>query len=310
MALAFKRSTAEADAAIVSSNNSIKEWYNPPSNPALIADWESAKAVQGVSKQNPNSEEGPKNITIVNWMRDNASYFHSVWGDIKYKGDFALTVALKHIDKVVVHFDDKSPSGKYNTYTTEIKGKDVHVVVHFDFDNYPQQLTLDTIDETVWSHLETVANISFHQKKNHILTYESSNLKGCKDKIKEVIGRELPVDVDWDPIEKITGRTEQYSNKPPVPNNYLALYFLDEQTASGFYGAQWSVDALCKDDLGKSAFNDTFDKVVLHVASGSGGHTVTKNGKELHFNFVVNFADFNNQSTDYSDLAKKIEASL
>jgi len=313
VALAFKRAVAEAEAEVTTANESIKGWYNPPVIPALIMDYESAKAVQGNSNQNPNSVEGPKSISIVNWVKDYASRFHSVWGDIQYKDDKnALPIALKHIDKVIVHFDDKSPSGKYNTYSTRIEGKDVHITVHFDFDNYPQQLDLTEVDKVVWAHLEKVANISFNMKKGKLLTYEYSALKTAVDKVKEVSGKDVPITIDFDAIEKLEGATEWYQDKPTAPHNFLALYFLDEITSGGLYGVQWSVDALCKDDMGKEAFRDSFDSIVVKVAGGSGtaNHTVTKNGKAITFNFVVDFSSYWNNSTDYSALAKQIEAIL
>ena len=72
MALAFKRAQAEAEKAIEGTNKSIAEWYKGPVNPAVIIDYDSAKAVEGISKQNPNSAEGPKSITIVNWVKENS----------------------------------------------------------------------------------------------------------------------------------------------------------------------------------------------------------------------------------------------
>lgn len=54
----------------------------------------------------------------------------SVWGDIQYKDkNYALPILLKHLDKVVLHVDDKSPKDHYNSYATEWKGKDLHITV-------------------------------------------------------------------------------------------------------------------------------------------------------------------------------------
>lgn len=58
MALAFKRAVTEAEKAIEAANASIQGWYKPPTNPALVFDFEGMKAIEGVSKQNPNSVEG------------------------------------------------------------------------------------------------------------------------------------------------------------------------------------------------------------------------------------------------------------
>ena len=75
-------------------SNRYQGWYKPPMDPALVFDFEAMKAIEGVSKQNPNSVEGyarsstcqpyltpissrPKNITCVNWVKENCSNFHS-----------------------------------------------------------------------------------------------------------------------------------------------------------------------------------------------------------------------------------------
>ena len=38
--------------------NRHQGWYKPPMDPALVFDFEAMKAIEGVSKQNPNSVEG------------------------------------------------------------------------------------------------------------------------------------------------------------------------------------------------------------------------------------------------------------
>lgn len=43
----------------------------------------------------------------------------------------AIPLMHKHIEKVVMHLDDKSNGKKYNSYSAEMKGKELHVTVHF-----------------------------------------------------------------------------------------------------------------------------------------------------------------------------------
>jgi len=318
MALAFKRAVAEAQKAVDSANESIKGWYSPPVNPALIVDFEGIKAVAGESTQNSNSENLPKNITCVNWVKDNASYFHSVWGDIQYKDkERALPIAIKHLDKVVVHVDDKSPAGAYNTYDVEFKGKDLHITVHLDFTNYPQQLSLTDdkshIDRRVIKHLDTVCNFTYELRKATAIGYESSQLNTYQKYMDEKLKKKFPIVVNWDSVLALAGESQEYSNYPPVPNNARGVYFLED--GRGFYNVYYAIETLVADELGLSAFLDTFDKVEVALSSGStdtysGPHTITKDGKTLKINYKLNLEDLTNARADYSAMAKQIEALL
>jgi len=319
MALAFKRAVGEAEKAVASANASIKEWYKPPVDPALVIDWDGIKAVEGVSTQNPNSVEGPKNISLVNWIKDYAGRFHSIWGDIQYKDkERALPIAIKYIDRVVVHMDDKSPAGKYNTYAVEWKGKDVHVTVHIDFSNYPQQLSLTDekgghVDQMVWAHLDEVGNMTYELRKATAIGYSSSQLNTYQKYLNDKLKKNIPLEVDWDSLVKLEGSSEEYSNKPPVPNRARAVTFLED--GRGFYNAYYAVETLVKDQLGLEAFLETFDKLHLSVAPGStevrsGPHSITKEGKTLKIQYKLNIGNFQNASADYSAMAKQIEALL
>jgi hypothetical protein len=320
MALAFKRAQAEAEKAVVSANASIKDWYKPPCDPALIIDYDGIKAVEGVSKQNPNSVEGPKNISLCNWIKDYASRFHSVWGDVQYKDKlYALPILNQHLDKVIVHMDDKGVAGKYNSYAVEWKGKDLHITVHIDFTNYPQQLSLTDekqgvhVDQAVWNHLDEVANITYEMRKSKSLNYESSQYNTYKKYLKDKIKKEIPIEVDWDSVFKLEGSSQEYSNHPAVPNRARGVYFLED--GKGFYYIYYAIETLVKDQMGMEAFLETFDKIHVSVAPGStetrsGPHSVTKDGKTLKFQFKLNLNDLTNASADYGAMAKVIESLL
>jgi len=316
MALAFKRAVAEAQAEIDSANASIKGWYSPPSDPALIINWEDMKKVEGNSTQNANSEEKPKSLTCVNWVKDNAGGFHSVWGNIQYKDDkHALPIALKYLDKVIISVDDKSPAGAYNTYSCEFRGKDLHITVHLDFTQYPQAFNLGdekfNIDWFVWGHLNDVGHIAYELKKTS-LTSGSSNLQTYQNYLAEKITKKkVPMEIDWESCFKCQGKSLEYENKPLVPNNYRAANYIDEKAC---YNVYYAIETLVKDDLGMDAFLDTFDKVVISVGTSteesSGPHAITKDGKTLKFQFKLNFENLQNASADYSEMAKQVEALL
>jgi hypothetical protein len=322
MALAFKRAVADAEKAVESANKSIQEWYKPPTNPALSFDYEGIKAIEGVSKQNPNSVEGPKNITLVNWVRDNASRFHSVWGDVQYKDKkYALDVLNKHLDKVIVHVDDKGVAGKYNSYNIEFKGKDLHIYVHIDFTNYPQQLNLADekgghVDYMIWDHLDQVGNITYEIRKANLINYESSPLNTYRKYLKEKVKKEIPIEINWDSLFALEGKSCEYSNKPDVPNRARAVNFLGDD-GKAIYNVYYSIETLVKDQMGMEAFLETFDKVHIGILPGgmlaaftTDPPKITKDGKTLKFEFQIAASNFQNARNDYSKMAKQIEALL
>jgi len=214
--------------------------------------------------------------------------------------------------------DDKSPAGKYNTYSVEWKGKELHITVHIDFTNYPQQLNLADekgghVDQQVWDHLDNVANITYEVRKQNSINYGSSQYNTYKKYLKDKLKKDMPIDVDWDSCFKLEGKSEEYSNKPHVPNRARAVTFLED--GRGFYNVYYAIETLVKDQLGMEAFLDTFDKVYVTVEGGStetrsGPHTVTKDGKTLKFTYKLNLNNMHNATADYSALAKQIEALL
>lgn len=319
MALAFKRAVSEAEVAVEAANTSIKEWYKPRVHPALVFDYESIKAVPGTSDQNPNVPNEPRSIALCNWVKDQAANFHSIFGDVQYKNEtYALPILIKHLDKVIVHMDDKSPAGKYNSYSIEWRGKELHITVHIDFTNNPQRLNLadetnGNVNAAVWAHLEQVGNISYEIKRQYSVNDPASQFNVHKQYLHDKLKKEFLMVVDWDAIEKLPGKSIDDPYKPAVPNCALAVRFLEDMR--GYYTVYYAVETLVNDDMGMSAFLDAFDKIIINVIGGSsenrsGPHNITKEGKTLKFTFKINFENVSGVSTDYSELAKQIEALL
>jgi hypothetical protein len=320
MALAFRRAVEEAQKAITAANANIKSSYKVSSDASLVVDFDGIKAVDGVSKQNPNSVEGPKNITLVNWVKDNTDRFKGIWGDVQYKDKAALPILVQHLDKVVIHVDDKSNGKKYNSYDAKFEGKDLHVTVHIDFDNYPQSLSLTDekngvhIDYFVWDHLNDVANVAFQVEKTRFES--SSDWTGAQKSINDKAKKDIKLVIHWDDLIKLPGKALEAQNRPPVPINYYAIKYLTD--GRGLNGTVQSVLALCKDQMGVEAFVETFDSIHINIVGNSkenrsGPHKVTKQGKELHFTYDINFVNggsLQNAQPDSSKLAKDIEALL
>lgn len=119
------------------------------------------------------------------------------------------------------------------------------------------------------------------------------------------------MEIDWESCRNCQGKSIEYSNKPPVPNNYRAANFIGEKAV---YNVYYAIETLVKDELGMDAFLDTFDKVLISVGVSTedrgGPHVISKDGKTLKFQFKLNFENIQNDGADYSELAKHIESLL
>jgi len=319
MALAFKRAVDECTKAVTQATGTIKSTYKATSETPLVIDFDGIKTIEGVSKQNPGNAEGPKNITCVNWVKDNLGHMNSIWADVQYKDPKnALAIMHAHIDKVVIHVDDKSNGKKYNSYDAKFEGKTFHITVHLDFDNAPQRFSMSDDKNGVhlfyalWDHLDAVANLSYQLEK---AKFEASGeLTNAKKNIDAKVKKDVKLVIHWEEIIALTGKAVEYGNKPPVPINYYAIKFFTE--ARGLNTSVNAITTLCKDQMSVEAFNETFNEVHLHVLANSkepksGPYKVTKNGKELHFHYDVNFnVNLQNSFPDANKLAKEIEALL
>lgn len=171
------------------------------------------------------------------------------------------------------------------------------------------------ITNFVWDHLNDKANIAFEVAKRNLMEYQYSALQEASKTLKEKLKKDIPITIHYDDIEKIPGKSIQYSNKPPVPNNFQALNFLGD--GKGLNLMAQSIATLCKDKMGLDAFLETFDQVHVHVETGSkearhGPHIIKKNGcKELHFHFMLNAEHISSQASfESAKLAKELEALL
>ena len=99
-----------------------------------------------------------------------------------------------------------------------------------------------------------------------------------------------------------------------MPNNYLALMFLDD--GKGLNSLTYGVAELCKDKMGKEAFAETFDSIVVHVDGSStapraGPHEIKKDGKTVHYHFKVNFnVGASSWQSSSSEIGKQLESLL
>jgi hypothetical protein len=323
MALAFKRATKQADEAAAGYFSQFKDYYGFEEAVPLEFDWESAKAVAGESKFNSNEEVLPKSVTIANQISSSPNYLTGMVSNIAYKAtddfkDIAFAAQRKHIKKIVVHFDDKNTTKKGEcTWSCEVKDGALHATMHWNFDQYMGRPNYEDVGVFLQNYLDDKEALSFEIEKARLTKdaesgsnyrYFNSDTSGY---LKEALGKDFPVEFNWDQMRATPGRVEQYSNQPPVPANFLLVNTMND--GRGTYIVRDCLSSILGDDMGKEAFQDAFNKLRIE-ATAAPAHSVNvkKDGKTLVFQIGVKLADYGNVGRCYDgkEVAKKIEALL
>jgi len=141
-------------------------------------------------------------------------------------------------------------------------------------------------------------------------TWEEGGRKDAMDRISAAVGKEIPIEVDYDSIKGIAGESEWYSGKPEN-RNCLALRYLNEQ-------GKWiclSIEDVAKDEFGKEAVGENISKIWFNVTDkGPKGvdmremkcFDVSLDGKTLKITCNLDYTQYIGQSFPYSELAKFI----
>jgi hypothetical protein len=322
MALAFKRATKSADEAAAGYFSQFKDYYGFQEDVPLTFDWDSAKAVAGESKFNSNEEVLPKSVTIANQIYGSPNYLSGMVSNIAYKAgddkEIAFELQRKHVKKIMVHFDDKNSKKKGEcTWDCEVKDGVLHATMHWNFDQYMGRPNYEDVcewlenyldeKEALWFEIEKARMIKDHESGSNYRYFNSDGVKY----VAETLGKEIPFEYNWDEIKSTPGKTVLYSNKPPVSNNYLLVYNLNDGRA--MYVVRDVLGRILADDMGKEAFGDAFNKIRVRTVAGPKHNVeVSKDGKTLVFTFTVKMDDHQNsvRNVDAKELAKKVEGLL
>jgi len=321
MALAFKRSTKQADEAAAGYFSHFKDYYGFQEDVPLAFDWDSAKAVAGDSKFNSNEESLPKAVTIANQIYGSPNFLSGMVSNIAYKAgdekDIAFDLQRKHVKKILVHFDDKNSKKKGEcTWDCEVKDGVLHATMHWNFDQYMGRPNYEDVCTWLENYLDDKEALWFEIEKSRMLKdHEGSNNRyfnsdGVKF-VADTLGKELPFEYNWDEIKATPGKCIHYANQPPVSNNYMLVYNLND--GRGMYVVRDVLERILADDMGKEAFGEAFQKIRIRTVAGPKHNVdVSKDGKTLVFTFTVKMDDHQNsvRGVDGKELAKKVEALL
>jgi len=321
MALAFKRACADAEKAMTGYYSHFKDYCGMDDDVPISFDWDSAKAVEGSSKHNSNNEELPKCVTMAKFFVSNPNYVtfmaRGVGSKASAEKELAYALQKKHFNKIVVHFDEKSPKKGECTWDCEVKDGVLHATMHWNFDQYMGRPNYEDVCVWLENYLDEKEALTFEIEKARMIkdhesgsNYRYFNSDGVKY-VDETLGKDIPFEYNWDEIKATPGKTILYSNKPPVMNNYLLVYNLNDGRA--MYVVRDVLGRLLADDMGKEAFGDAFNKIRIRTTAGP-KHAVelSKDGKTLVFHFIVKMDDHQNsvRGVEAKELAKKLETLL
>jgi len=314
MALAFRRAMSEADAAAAKeapsfrNNHGFKDIEKP-----LVFDWDSAKAVAGDSALAWKATEPlPKSAVMATAVTQGITKLSGPVHCVGNKGDqvakqkeAAFEIMRRQIKQIVVHFgedatvpEQRALVGKY-----EVKDGVLHMVVSFNLSKpYGGNIDFPKDDTWVWQYLDDSENISFELLRNAIANDKSNSYgvnSNIKAFVKDKLGKELPIEVNYDDIKATPGRTVDAVGQPPSKNNKLLLQALNERASST---VRHSLDKVFKDALGKEAFAETFTAIAVRmVAADAHSVSVEKEGKKLVYKFAVKLADAQNANRAWND---------
>jgi len=145
-------------------------------------------------------------------------------------------------------------------------------------------------------------------------TWEEGGRKNAWDRISAAVGKEIPIEVDYDALKGISGEGEWYSGKKEN-NNALALRYLNEQ-------AQWiclTIEGIANDDYGKECCAEHLNKIWFTITDkGKKGcdmrsitcFDVALEAKTLKITCNLDFTSYIAQSFPYDEIMKIAKALL
>jgi len=110
---------------------------------------------------------------------------------------------------------------------------------------------------------------------------ESKKFKEVQQKVKDSVGKELSIIIDFGSIEGLT----EVSTKNKIPER---LVFCRYWQGQGLDVYQQAIREACQTEIGKAGLAQTFDVVVIHGGEGGkdyqyGDQVIEIRGNELHF---------------------------
>jgi len=119
----------------------------------------------------------------------------------------------------------------------------------------------------------------------------------------------IPVEIDYDGIKKIEGKTNKWTNSEEKPKNEIGVLYLQEK---GFADLKYLITSyICKDDIGKEIFKNAVQKITIAVDDkakpGSyNEHNFKFNGTTLEWVAHLDYSNYVCQNMNYDACTAQI----
>jgi len=317
MALAFKREQKTLEDGGLKDCNANVVSYTGLNIPVEV-DYDSIKQISGEGEWSGGTKEG-NNIISLKYINDQMKYVYLTISEIA-KDDVGKEALTKVVKKVRLNvtangkpgIDMRDPS----TFDVSVKDGTLFVTANLDFTSYVgQSFPYTELARIVEQQIEGNTNVLFNRAKAEFMT---GNFAYYNSRLISSLGRELPVEFDWAEALALKGTYEASSGRP-MPRSAVTCIYMND---SGWYGVVSALETVCKDDLGKEAFFETFNQLIIHptgaVPKGTlytseiKAHRFEKKGKEAHVWIGIPFdsPEFALQTFPSEELAAIIEKAL
>jgi len=317
MALAFKREQKTLEEGGLKDCISNIVSYTGLNIPVEV-DYDSIKQIPGESVWSNSQKEG-SNLIALRYINDQMKYVYLTISEIA-KDDVGKEALTKVVKKVRLNvtangkpgIDMRDPS----TFTVSVQDGTLLITANLDFTQYVgQSYPYTEIARIVEQQIEGNTNVLFNRAKAEFM---NGNFASYYSRLTSSLGRELPVEFDWSEALALKGTYEASSGRPE-PRSAVTCRYLND---NGWYGVVSALETVCKDDLGKEAFFETYNQFVIHptgnVPKGTvytseiKAHRFEKKGKEGHVWIGIPFdsKEYALQTFPDRELAEMIEKSL
>jgi len=317
MALAFKREQKTLEEGGLKDCISNIVSYTGLNIPVEV-DYDNIKQIPGEGEWSSGNKEG-NNLIALKYINDQMKYVYLTISEIG-KDDVGKEALTKVVKKVRLNVTANGKPGidmrEPSTFDVSVQDGTLFVTANLDFTSYVgQSFPYTEIARIVEQQIEGATNVLFNRAKAEFM---NGNFPYYNNRLVSSLGREIPVEFDWSEALALKGTYEASSGKPE-PRSAVTCKYLNDQ---GWYGIVAALETVCKDDLGKEAFFDTFNQLVIHptgaVPKGTvytseiKAHRFEKKGKEAHFWIGIPFdsKEYALQTFPSSEMAEIIEKAL
>jgi hypothetical protein len=281
----------------------------------LEVDYDAIKAINGEGEWYSGKKEN-NNAMALRYLNEQGKWICLAMEGVA-KDEFGKEAVAENITKIWMTVTDKGPKGcdmrDIKCFDIALEAKTLKITCNLDFTSYlGQNFPYSDIEKKIVKLLDPLYDLSFKRMRDAV---EKGKLKDQTNRIKDSLGYPIDIEIDWDQISKLPGEAVWYSDRPE-PRSVIALRYIEE---NGLWGIVFAFEGIGKDELGKEALQETFNKVIVRVTPDAPKgadmrdikfHKWEKNGKTGILTHNLDFLNYVGQNFPYDELKKIIEGQL